>query len=360
MKNIVILGSTGSIGRQTLDVIRAHPGEFKVVGLSSHANGDLFARQVVEFSPRVTVQTALVKEPRDELSALATLAEADIIVNALSGFIGLWPTYAALKAGKKVVLANKEALVMAGELLMPLVSQYGGAILPIDSEPSAIWQALGGDLKKNADVEKIILTASGGPFWGHDAAALKNVTPHAALAHPTWRMGSKVTIDSATLMNKAFEVIESAWLFDVPPEKIDIIIHRQSVVHSFVQFCDGNIVAVLFQQDMRIPISYALFHPQRTPTKLERLDITSSLMTFEKPDYSIFEGPRLAYEVLREGGSMPAIFCLADEIAVEKFMRDEIPFLGIYDFIKYVLGKVKKEKLSMELLAELPRHIASL
>lgn len=349
---LIILGSTGSIGTQTLDVVRAHPDEFQIIGLSTHQNTALFEQQVKEFTPRHVLQTSVSENPEKALMALASLQDADLIVNALSGYAGLMPTYAACKAGKRIALANKESLVMAGELIMETAKKSGAEILPIDSEPSAIWQSIRAR-GNTEDVEKIILTASGGPFWKWQRSELENVTVAQALKHPTWRMGEKISIDSATLMNKAFEIIETRWLFDIPPNKIDVTIHRQSIVHALVQFVDGNTAALLSPADMRIPISHALFYPERRPNKFPRLDFSKLQLTFEAPDYSIFEGPRLAYDMLRSGGIMPAVFCMADEIAVNKFLRGEISFLGIYDFIKRALNKVRNESVSIEILQEL-------
>lgn len=352
MKNIVILGSTGSIGTQTLDVIRANPGEFKIIGLSAHENTELFERQAREFEPRHALLTSMSENSAAALEALATLPEADIIVNAVGGSAGLAPTIAAVKAGKRLALANKESLVMAGELVMKIAAETGAQILPIDSEPSAVWQMLRHCERRN-DIEKVILTASGGPFWKWKREELELVTKEQAVKHPTWKMGEKISVDSATLMNKAFEIIEARWLFDLESSKIDVVIHRQSIVHALVQFRDGNTQAVLSQPDMRIPIGAALFRPDRAPRAPSSLDFSELQLTFEKPDYSIFEGPKLAYEVLAAGGIMPAAFCLADEIAVQKFIRGEIPFLGIYDYIKRALERVKNMPLSFEALEDL-------
>jgi 1-deoxy-D-xylulose-5-phosphate reductoisomerase len=356
MKKLIILGSTGSIGTQTLDRVRAHPGEFQIIGLVAHHNKDLFDKQVKEFNPRYSVLTSEVEDPEKALTDLACTPEADLIVNAISGFAGLMPTYAAVKAGKKIALANKESLVMAGELIMKLARETGAQILPIDSEPSAIWQLLGNNAmvrEPHHDIEKIILTASGGPFFGSYRERLTDVAPEQALRHPTWKMGPKITIDSATLVNKAFEIIETRWLFDVPPEKIDVTIHRQSKVHSFVQFNDGNLAAILAEPDMRVAISYALFYPKRVKNNLPRVDLSKLSLTFEKPDYSVFEGPKLAYEVLKQGGIMPAVFCAADEVAVKKFLSGEISFLEIYDFVKEALRMAKNEELTIEAVQEL-------
>lgn len=365
MKKVVILGSTGSIGTQTLDVIRAHPNEFQVLGLCAHSNTALFEKQIKEFNPKYILKTSQIENAEVALSELVCAPDADLVVNAISGYAGLMPTYAAVKAGKKIALANKESLVMAGELIMPLATKTGAEILPIDSEMSAIWQILGSQNSLVRDqVEKIILTASGGPFWGWTREKLEGVTAEQALRHPTWNMGQKISIDSATLVNKAFEIIETRWLFNIPPEKIDVVIHRQSIVHGMVQFVDGNISAILSQPDMRLPIFYALNYPTRVPClpagrkqALSRLDFSKLNLTFEKPDYSILEGPKIAYEVLKAGGIVPAAFCIADEIAVKKFLNNEIKFSGIYDFIKRNLDCVKNAAISMESVKELMQKI---
>lgn len=355
MKNIVLLGSTGSIGAQTLDVVRANPDKFRVLGLCAHKASALFEKQIAEFKPKYILKTSESENPEKALEELIRAPSTDLIVNAISGFAGLMPTYFAVKAGKKIALANKESLVMAGELIMELAKKTGAEILPIDSEMSAIWQALPAkpliDHKKS--VEKIILTASGGPFWGLSRKKLQNVTAEQALKHPTWNMGQKISIDSATLINKAFEIIEARWLFDIPPEKIDVVIHRQSIVHGMVQFVDGNISAILSQPDMRLPISYALNFPDRAPNNFPRVDFSKLNLTFEKPDYSVLEGPKIAYEALKAGGIMPAAFCIADEIAVKKFLNGEIKFLEIYDFIKRSLENVKNVAVSIESIQEL-------
>lgn len=353
MKKIVILGSTGSIGTQTLDVIRANPDYFRVVGISAHENAELFGKQVREFKPQHAVLTSMSENPESALCSLVTGSEADLVINAVSGLAGLAPTYEACKNGKQIALANKESLVMAGELLSALSAQTGAKILPIDSEPSAIWQILGEDEAKKQSVERIILTASGGPFWKWRREALSAVSISQAVTHPTWKMGEKVSIDSATLMNKAFEIIEARWLFGVDSKRIDVVIHRQSVVHSLVQFSDGNMQAVLSEPDMKIPISYALFYPHREPKHTSKLNLDQMVLTFEKPDYSIFEGPILAYEALSAGGIFPAALCIADEIAVGKFLKGEISFLGIIEFIKRALEKIQNVALSMESLDEL-------
>ncbi|MEK7524661.1 MAG: 1-deoxy-D-xylulose-5-phosphate reductoisomerase [Patescibacteria group bacterium] len=355
MKRIVLLGSTGSIGTQTLDIVRANPGEFEIIGLCAHSNTQLFQQQVREFRPKYVVQTGVSENPGLALASLASVGEADIVVNALAGSSGLLPTLAACKAGKVLAQANKESLVMAGQLIMEMAQKTGAQILPIDSEPSAIWQMLRHN-EPQSGIEKIILTASGGPFWKWKREELMQVSAEQALKHPTWKMGEKVSIDSATLMNKAFEIIETRWLFDVPPEKIDVTVHRQSTVHALVQFCDGNFSAVLSAPDMKIPIAHALFYPQRKPNNFARVDFLQLQWTFEKPDYSLFEGPRLAYEVLAAGGIMPAVFCLADEMAVSQFLQGQISFLEIYDVIKRALDNVKNTECSLEALEEISKQ----
>lgn len=363
MKKIIILGSTGSIGRQTLDVIRANPGDFQVIGLSARKNVELLESQTREFKPKYVIRTSVTENPEQALASLASAPDADLIVNAISGYSGLMPTYAACKAGKRIALANKESLVMAGELLVDTANKTGAQILPIDSELSAVWRIL-----RNTEVdsevingqtftEKIILTASGGPFWKWRTEELKAVSASQALKHPTWKMGEKVTIDSATLMNKAFEIIGAKWLFNMPSDKIEVVVHRQSLVHSLVQFADGNIEAVLGPADMRIPICDVLYYPDRSYNKLPRLDFSQLQLTFDAPDYSVFEGPRLAYDVLAAGGIMPAVLCLADEIAVDKFLSGEISFLGIYDFIKRAISRVKNTRLSIKEIAGLKQRL---
>lgn len=371
MKRIVILGSTGSVGTQTLEVVRAHPAEFEVVGLSAHENTVLFDAQVREFRPRHVLQTAMSENPEQALAVMASTPDADLIVNAISGYAGLAATYAACVAGKVIALANKESLVMAGELIMKTAREKGAKILPIDSEPAALWQILGrtaadlpvdttGQMSRagpmHRAIKKVILTASGGPFWKWKPDELIKVSAEQAVRHPTWKMGEKISVDSATLMNKAFEIIETRWLFDVAPEQIDVVVHRQSVVHALVQFMDGNFSAILSAPDMRLPISYALFYPNSFVNPYPELDFAQLLLSFEKPDYSLFKGPKLAYDMLQAGGIMPAALCIADEIAVKKFLHCEISFLEIYGFIERALAKIKNETLSMDVLKELPQY----
>lgn len=352
-KKIVILGSSGSVGMQTLDIVRDNRDEFEVVGLAANRDSETFKKQVSEFSPKHVFLDSVAENPKRGLAELAALPEADLIVNAVSGCAGFYPALSACKAGKKMVLANKESIVMAGELIMNLAKKTGAQILPVDSEMSAIWQmgnasALPFRFASDTHIEKLILTASGGPFYGWTRSQLENVTVEQTLRHPTWKMGAKVSIDSATLMNKAFELIEARWLFDIPMEKIEAVIHRQSLVHALVQFKDGNMQAVLGAPDMRIPLAYALFFPARRANSLPRVDLSKLTLNFEKPDYSVLEGPKLACETMKMGGIMPASLCRADEEAVNKFLVGEISFLGIYDHIKRSIEKVKNTTLSIE------------
>jgi 1-deoxy-D-xylulose-5-phosphate reductoisomerase len=343
-KRLAVLGSTGSIGQQTLDVVRALPRRFHIVGLASGKNLDLLAKQINEFKPRLVYC--------HDREALAHLADADyeflapeditrhpeveVVVIATSGRSGLSPTLAAVKAGKNVALANKESLVMAGEIITSEAKLNGALILPIDSEHSAIWQCLGGEAQPAA---QLILTASGGPFLHYSTAELNGVTVEQALKHPSWQMGKKVTIDSATLMNKGFEAIEAHWLFDMPFDHIKVLVHPQSIVHSMVEFVDGSIKAQLSCPDMRLPIQYALTYPERLPNpQLPRLDWNAiSDLTFEPPDLDIFPCLRLAIEAGRNGGTCPAVLCAADEVAVELFLRQRIKFTEIASLIKRAL-----------------------
>jgi len=356
-KRLVVLGSTGSIGCQTLDIVRALADFFEIIAMSAHSNKELFAMQCKEFAPRHAVVTSESKNSRAELGMLAQLDEADCIVNAIVGVAGVMSTLAAVRAGKTLALANKESLVMAGELVMQLAHEHRARILPIDSEPSAIWQIVNGNMRDAAPtIERITLTASGGPFYGKLRDELRHVTPEQALAHPTWKMGAKISVDSATLMNKAFELIETRWLFNIPPEKLAVSIHRQSIVHALVHWTDGSVGAAMSPPDMRIPISQALFYPDRAVNPeidMPRLDFSNLQLQFEAPDYSTFEAPKLAYEVMREGGILPAVFCMADEIAVQKFLRREIEFLDIVDEVKRTLDVTRNTPLSVEALNEL-------
>lgn len=345
MKKIAILGSTGSIGIQTLEVAREHKDEIKVVSLVAHSNIDLLEQQIREFMPelvcvydenkakqlrenikdlQVPVETGM-----DGIIACASLSSTDTVVAALVGMIGILPTIEAIKAGKNIALANKETLVTAGHLIMPLCKEKGVKLLPVDSEHSAIFQALNGESKKN--IHKIILTASGGPFRGLNILSLKNITPQDALKHPNWSMGNKITIDSATLINKALEVMEAAWLFGVPISQVQVLVHPQSIIHSMVEYLDGSVIAQMGLPDMRLPIQYALFYPDRKEMKLgERLDLTKiNQLTFEEADMETFYGLKLGLEAGKLGGSMPTVFNAANEWAVARFLEGKIGFLDI-------------------------------
>ncbi len=353
VKRIAVLGSTGSIGRQTLDVARALPGHFRVVGLAAGNNTALLAEQIREFKPAL-VHFPNSSEPNREMrSSLAAAGckrvsldemaghpEAETVVVATSGKAGLSPTLAAARAGKTIALANKEALVMAGEIVTGEVKRGEALILPVDSEHSAIWQCLRGETQGAAG---IVLTASGGPFRSHSLAQLQAVTVAQALKHPSWQMGRKVTIDSATLMNKGLEVIEAHWLFNVPFERIRVLVHPQSIIHSMVEFVDGSIKAQLSYPDMRLPIQYALSYPDRLANpRLPQLDwSTTGRLTFEEPDFTAFPCLRLAIEAGRKGGSYPAALCGADEVAVELFLAGRIRFTDIARLVEAALERHK-------------------
>ncbi len=339
IKRLAVLGSTGSIGQQTLDVVRSFPDRFQIIGLAGGRNTELLIRQIEEFRPKlVSISDGRLPGPGYETSSLEKLAshpEVDLVVIAISGMAGLNPTMAAIRAGKDIALATKEVLVAAGEIVTAEAKRCHARILPIDSEPSAIWQCLHGEGK---GIAKLILTASGGPFRHLSSDELKAVTPQQALEHPTWRMGKKVTIDSATLMNKGFEVIETHWLFDVPLEDIEIVIHPQSIVHSMVEFVDGSVKAQLSLPDMRLPIQYALFYPERPLSKLPRLDFAKiDSLTFEAPNLEKFPCLKLALEAGRKGGTYPAVLSAADEVAVELFLEGHIGFLDIAGMVEEAL-----------------------
>jgi 1-deoxy-D-xylulose-5-phosphate reductoisomerase len=349
MKKIGILGSTGSIGTQTLEIVRENQ-ELKVTALAVDSNIDLLERQVREFMPNLVCvyredKAKLLKDRLAELPVkvvtgmeglieCATEAEADTIVTAMVGMIGIQPTIEAINYGKNIALANKETLVTAGHIIMPLVKQKGVSLLPVDSEHCAIFQSLNGEDKKKA--YKILLTASGGPFRGMKLEDLKNKSPKDALKHPNWSMGQKITIDSATMVNKGLEVLEAAWLFDMSLEDIQVVIHPQSIIHSMVEYVDGSIIAQLGVPDMKLPIQYALFYPERKSLQHgERVDFYQlKQLTFEEPDMDTFFGLRLAYEAGRRGGSMPTVYNAANEWAVAEFLRGKIEFLTIPTLIE--------------------------
>ena len=343
MKKIVVLGSTGSIGRQTLDIVRAFPHEFEVVGLAAGFNVQLLVQQIQEFHPRHVCcadhSNALPPGTTfTTMSEMACLEEVDLVVVATVGSIGLIPTLSALQHRKAVALSNKEPIVMAGWIIKEYERLYGGTVLPVDSEPSAIWQCLQGE--RNG-IRRLIITASGGPFRTTPLEELASVTQSQALKHPTWQMGRKITIDSATLMNKAFEVIESHWLFSVPWDKIEVVVHPQSTIHSMVEFQDGSVKAQLGPPDMRLPIQYALFHPNRLPNDMiPRFDtgVTQSL-TFQPLETDRFPCFSLALEAAQRGGTFPAVLSAADEVAVNGFLEGKIGFTDIHQVVERVLAE---------------------
>ncbi len=342
VKRLAILGSTGSIGRQTLEVVRALPHRFDIIGLAAGKNISLLTEQINEFKPRFVYYQnaeAHLANAEYELLSLEDIAchpEVDTVVIATSGKSGLSPTLAAVKAGKNVALANKEALVMAGEIITNQAKLSGAQILPIDSEHSAIWQCLNGETQP---ATQLILTASGGPFRHYSPAQLEEVTAKQALKHPTWQMGRKVTIDSATLMNKGLEVIEAHWLFDMPFARIKVLIHPQSIIHSMVEFIDGSIKAQLSYPDMRLPTQYALSYPERfSNQQLPRLDWSGiNNLSFEQPNLDAFPCFKLAIEAGKKGGSYPTVLCAADEVAVELFLSERIKFTDIPNLIEQAL-----------------------
>jgi 1-deoxy-D-xylulose-5-phosphate reductoisomerase len=355
IKNIAILGSTGSIGTQTLEVIGENPSLFRAYVITAQNNAELLIQQSLKFKPAyaiicndkyfLRVKDALAGTDVKILSGIAAIneivthAEVDVVLTAMVGFAGLEPTINAIKAGKDIALANKETLVVAGELITALAKENKVNILPVDSEHSAIFQCLVGE-DKNV-IEKLILTASGGPFRGKSLDFLDSVTPEAALKHPNWVMGSKITIDSATLMNKGLEVIEAKWLFDIEPDKIDVVVHPQSVIHSMVQFHDGSIKAQMGLPDMKLPIQYALAYPSRIKNNFKRFDFTNyPNLTFEKPDIKTFRNLGLAFEALKQGGNMPCIINAANEIAVAGFLTNGLGFLAMSNIIEECMQKV--------------------
>ena len=348
MKHVAIIGSTGSIGTQTLEIARWNQ-DIKICALSAGRNIDLLEKQAREFRPEIVGlwDEKLADELKDRLKGmdirvvsgmdgLIEIAEyktSDILVTAIVGMIGIRPTVAAIKAGKDIALANKETLVTAGHIIMPLAKEKGVSILPVDSEHSAIFQSLQGNTHDS--IEKILLTASGGPFRGKSREFLKHVKLEDALKHPNWSMGRKITIDSATMVNKGLEVIEAKWLFDVAPENIQVVIQPQSIIHSMVEFVDGAVMAQLGTPDMKLPIQYALFYPERRYMPGDRLDFTKlSSIVIETPDMDTFLGLRYAYEAIGIGGSMPTVFNAANEYAVKQFLDRKIDFLDIYDIIR--------------------------
>ena len=350
MRNVAILGSTGSIGTQTLDVIR-HNNDLKLVAISAGSNITLLEDQIREFHPqlvavwseekakalRVAVADVTpackIVSGMEGLIEVATIESSDILITAVVGMIGIKPTIAAIEAGKDIGLANKETLVTAGHIIMPLAKKKEVSILPVDSEHSAIFQCMNGE--KENSIHKILLTASGGPFRGMTKKDLEIVTLEMALKHPNWSMGKKITIDSATMVNKGLEVIEAKWLFDVTPEQIEVVIQPQSIIHSMIEWEDGAVMAQLGTPDMRLPIQYALYYPKRVFLDGQRLDFsTLTEITFQKPDLDTFKGLKYAYDAIRIGGSMPTVLNAANELAVAKFLNEKIQFLEIYEIIQ--------------------------
>ena len=356
MKNIAILGSTGSIGTQTLDVARKNE-DLRVVAVSAGKSVEKLEEQIREFHPilaavwdekaardlktRIADTDTKVVSGMEGLLELASMPESDILVTAIVGMIGIRPTMEGIRAGKDIALANKETLVTAGHLIMPMAREYGVSILPVDSEHSAIFQAIHGE--ENKEIHKLLITASGGPFRGRTTEELRNVTVADTLKHPNWVMGRKITVDSATLVNKGLEVMEARWLFDMDLDHIQVVVQSQSIIHSMVEFKDGAIMAQLGTPDMRLPIQYALYYPHRRYLDGDRLDFTKLReITFEVPDMDTFRGLPMAIQASREGGSMPTVFNAANELAVKKFLEEKIGFLDIYEIIAQSMERHKK------------------
>lgn len=354
MKKIAILGSTGSIGTQTLDVVREHPDELEVVALAAGRNKDRLNAQIEEFGPRIVslddpAAAAELKEEwkdrgvqvlcgKEGLMTVAGMEESDILVTAVVGMMGILPTMEAISKGKDIALANKETLVTAGHLIIPMAKEYGVRILPVDSEHSAIFQCLHGN--RQQDVDKLLITASGGPFRGKKKEDLEAVTLQDALKHPNWAMGQKITIDSSTMVNKGLEVMEAHWLFGVDYDRIQVVVQPQSIIHSMVQFVDGAVLAQLGTPDMRVPIEYALFYPERRSLAGDRLDFsTLQSIQFEKPDYETFRGLKLALEAGKTGGSMPTVFNAANERAVALFLKEQIRYTDIVKIIETCMDR---------------------
>ena len=365
MKNIAVLGSTGSIGTQTLAVVRSHPELFHISVLAANASDELLEQQIREFEPELAVLSdeaaynrlksrysgpTKLAGGRQAFIDAAAVSDVDTVVTSMMGFAGLEPTMKALEAKKDIALANKETLVVAGELVTQRAKEQGVSILPVDSEHCAFFQCLQGE--KLASIEKLLLTCSGGPFRGKKRDELKDATVEQVLAHPTWNMGKKITVDSASLVNKGLEVIEAKWLYGVCYDQIQVVVHPQSIVHSMVQFHDGAVIAQLGSTDMKLPIQYALTYPDRTDSEFERLDFWNMKnLTFDKPDTDTFKGLKFAYEAGEMGGSMPCIFNAANEIAVGAFLKGGIKFLDIYDIIEQTM--LKRECIMEPTLEEL-------
>lgn len=356
MKKIAIMGSTGSIGTQTLEIVRDN-ADLQVVALAAGRNIDLLEKQIREFKPlvvslqdekdckelalRIADLDVKIVPGMEGLIEIAEMEESDILVTAIVGMIGIRPTIAAIKKGKDIALANKETLVTAGHIIMPLAKQMGVSILPVDSEHSAIFQSMQGNKKEQ--ISKLLITASGGPFRGKTRAELAHIQVEDALKHPNWSMGSKITIDSSTLVNKGLEVMEAKWLFDVDLDQIQVVVHPQSIIHSMVEYVDGGIIAQLGTPDMKLPIQYALFYPDRRPMKGRRVDFYElGNITFEKPDMDTFTGLKLALRAAKEGGSVPTVFNAANEKAVNLFLNKKLKYLEISEVIEMCMDQHKK------------------
>ena len=369
-RSLAILGATGSIGENALEVVRQYPERFRVVSLSAHKNVSRLVKEIETFHPDVVAVTDLdafqevskrvghvtkVLSGEEGAIAAATYEGVDLVVSAMVGAAGLRPTLAAIQAGKDIALANKETLVIGGELIMPAVKASGIQLIPIDSEHSAIFQSVLGHSKR--EIRRLILTASGGPFRTWSLERMKTVTPGDALRHPNWEMGAKVTIDSATMMNKGLEVIEAHWLFGIPPEKIEVLVHPESIVHSMVEYLDGVIMAQLGIPDMRIPIAYALGYPERMDMGLKPLDLVEiGTLTFEKPNVTRFPALRLAYEAIRKGQTFPAVMNAANEIAVSAFLEGRISFLQIPDVVSYAMARHEPAEVTLKAVLEADRE----
>ena len=363
MKRIVILGSTGSIGASTLDVVSKFPDRFEVVGLAAGSNDEILEDQIRTFHPKVValscadaakrlrarLQTSQIEvlEGETGLCDVARFPDCDLVISAIVGGAGLQPTLSAIQAGRQVALANKEPMVMAGQLMQQEAQKQGVTIFPIDSEHSAIFQSMEGHRK--VDIRRVVLTASGGPFWEWPSSDLEHVTQEQALRHPNWKMGAKITIDSATLMNKGLEVIEAKWLFDLPTSQLDVVIHRESIIHSLVEYCDGSVISQLGHPDMRTPISYAMNYPKRIPLDPPLLDLGKiGQLNFAPPDFVKFPCAKLAFDALTAGGGLPATLNAANEITNAAFLEDKIKFLQIAEINEQVMNStsfVKKPSL---------------
>ncbi len=361
MKKIVLLGSTGSIGTNTLDIIAKFPDKFRAIGLTAGTNGDKLEEQVRTFSPAVVAMSDEAAAERlrarckglktkilsgaDGLKQVATLPDADLVISAIVGGAGLVPTLAAIRAGKCIALANKEPMVMAGKLMQDEARKHGVRIFPVDSEHSALFQSMEGH--RVEDIRRLILTASGGPLWNLTKEQLRGVTVEQALKHPNWKMGDKITIDSATLMNKGLEVVEARWLFDNPGSKIEVVVHRESIIHSLVEYQDRSVIAQLGLPDMRTPIAYAMNYPERIPLDLPSLNLAQiGTLTFFDPDHDRFPCLGFGYEALRVGGTMPAALNAANEVAVQAFLERKLGFLGIAETIRRTMDAHKPVEIS--------------